>query len=70
MDRTIHNRQLFEEGARLAQLAPTQTEPPFAVTQGLVLALFVWVELSSLRSFKNPAWEPGPEPVRRAVRAR
>lgn len=45
--------QLFIKTPVLAQLAPTQTEPPFAVTQGLVLALFVWIGRSSLRAFKG-----------------
>lgn len=45
--------QLFLKTPVLAQLAPTQTEPPFALTQGLVLALFVWIGRSSLRAFKR-----------------
>ena len=34
--------QLFVHTPALAQLAPTQREAPFALTQGLMLALFVW----------------------------
>jgi len=44
--------QLFAKIPALAQLAPTQQEPPFALTQGLVLALFVWLGWASLRGFR------------------
>ena len=44
--------QLFTKTPPLAQLAPTQTEAPFAITQALVLALFVWLGGSAVRNFK------------------
>lgn len=44
--------QLFTKTPLLAQLAPTQQEAPFIVTQLLLLALFVWLGRSSLRSFR------------------
>jgi hypothetical protein len=44
--------QLFAKIPALAQLAPTQQEAPFALTQGLVLALFVWLGWASLRGFR------------------
>jgi len=44
--------QLFVKTPPLAQLAPTQQETPFAVTQGLVLALFVWLGWAALRGFR------------------
>jgi hypothetical protein len=44
--------QLFTKTPPLAQLAPTQQEAPFAVTQALVLALFVWLGWAALRSFR------------------
>jgi hypothetical protein len=44
--------QLFVKTPPLAQLAPTQQEAPFAVTQGLVLALFVWLGWAALRGFR------------------
>ena len=44
--------QLFAKTPPLAQLAPTQQEAPFAVTQALVLALFVWLGWAALRSFR------------------
>jgi hypothetical protein len=43
--------QLFAKTPALAQLAPTQQEAPFAVTQALVLALFVWLGWTALRGF-------------------
>jgi hypothetical protein len=45
--------QLFQKTPALASLAPTQQEPPFAVTQLVVLALFVWVGRAALRGFQN-----------------
>lgn len=44
--------QLFGKTPALAQLAPTQQEPPFAVTQALVLALFVWLGWAAMRGFR------------------
>jgi len=45
--------QLFVKTPPLAQLAPTQQEAPFAVTQALVLALFVRLGWSALRGFRT-----------------
>ena len=44
--------QLFAKTPALAQLAPTQQEAPFAVTQALVLALFVWIGWAAVRGFR------------------
>lgn len=44
--------QLFAKTPALAQLAPTQQEPPFTVTQGLVFALFVGLGWAALRGFR------------------
>ena len=44
--------QLFAKTPPLAQLAPTQQEAPFAVTQALVFALFVWLGWASLRGVR------------------
>ena len=41
--------QLFQKTPALAALAPTQQEPPFAVTQLLVLALFVALGRAALQ---------------------
>jgi hypothetical protein len=43
--------QLFAKTPQLAALAPTQSEPPFAVTQLLVLVLFLWLGRAALRGF-------------------
>ena len=39
--------QLFRRVPDLMELAPTQSEPPFAVAQVLVLALFVWLGVAA-----------------------
>lgn len=44
--------QLFLKTPPLAQLAPTQKEAPFAVTQALVFMLFVWLGWAALRGFR------------------
>jgi len=44
--------QIFAKTPALVQLAPTQQEAPFAVTQALVLALFVWIGWAAVRSFR------------------
>lgn len=49
--------QLFQKTPALKALAPTQTEPPFAVAQGLVFLLFVVLGVASVRSFQS---EPTP----------
>ena len=41
--------QLFRRVPALQALAPRQTEPPFAVAQLVVLALFVWFTIAALR---------------------
>ncbi len=45
--------QLFQKTPQLAALAPTQSEPPFAVTQLLLLVVFVWLGRASLRGFST-----------------
>jgi hypothetical protein len=45
--------QLFVKTPALAQLAPTQQEPPFAVTQLVVLGLFAWLGAAAVRSFRR-----------------
>jgi hypothetical protein len=42
--------QLFAKTPPLAQLAPTQREAPFAVTQALVLLMFVWIGWSAAKA--------------------
>ena len=44
--------QLFAKTPALAQLAPTQREAPFALTQTAVLALFAWLGWAAVRGFR------------------
>jgi hypothetical protein len=47
---------LLGHGHRLLNaLAPTQTEPPFAITQAIVLAVFVLITLIAVIKFLPPA---------------
>jgi len=46
--------QAFTKVGRLRMLAPTQTEPPFALTQGAVLLFFLVVAVIALRRFRPP----------------
>lgn len=48
--------QLFVKTPPLAQLAPTQSEPPFAVTQAVVLLVFVGLGWAALRGFRKPGF--------------
>jgi hypothetical protein len=51
--------QAFQKIPALSAIAPTQTEPPFAITQLVVLALFVVLAIVAAIRFR-------PEPVRSA----
>ena len=45
--------QLFQKVAALKELAPTQSEPPFAVTQFVVLAIFVLLTILAAIRFRG-----------------
>jgi len=45
--------QLFQKMPALAALAPTQSEPPFAITQLVVLASFVALGILATARFRN-----------------
>jgi hypothetical protein len=45
--------QLFRRLPALLVSAPKQNEPPFVVTQLLVLALFVWLGWAALKGFRE-----------------
>ena len=47
--------QLFKRIPVLFVAAPTQSEPPFALTQALVLALFVWLGVAAVKGFRPAA---------------
>ena len=44
--------QLFRRIPALIVAAPKQTEPPFVLTQLLVLALFAWLGVAAYRRFR------------------
>lgn len=44
--------QLFLRIPALIVAAPTQSEPPFVLTQGLVLVLFVWLGVATDKGFR------------------
>src|SRR6516164_2229147 len=45
--------QSFVKVAALNALAPTQTEPPFAITQAVVLAIFILITLIAVIKFRS-----------------
>jgi len=53
--------QLFAKVPALHALAPTQKEPPFAVSQLVVMALFIALGIAAAKRFR----EPGPVPVQK-----
>jgi hypothetical protein len=46
--------QAFQKVGRLRMLAPTQSEPPFALAQGAVLLFFLILGAFALRRFRPP----------------
>lgn len=44
--------QLFKRIPVLFVAAPTQSEPPFVLTQSLVLALFIWLGVAAVKGFR------------------
>ena len=46
--------QSFVKVSALSALAPTQTEPPFAITQAAVLAIFILITLIAIIKFRPP----------------
>lgn len=45
--------QLFAKVPAMHDLAPTQAEPPFGLTQALVLAVFVWLGRAATTGFRG-----------------
>ena len=45
--------QLFQKVPALKALAPTPKEPPFAVTQLAVLAIFAWLTVHAVKRFRG-----------------
>lgn len=46
--------QAFGKVAFLHDLAPTLSEPPFAVAQGIALAGFVWLGVKAVKKMRGP----------------
>jgi hypothetical protein len=47
--------QLFLKVPALNALAPTQSEPPFAITQGIVFVIFVALGIAAVKRFREAA---------------
>lgn len=45
--------QTFQKNPALAAIAPTQTEPPFAISQLALLIAFIVLGITALRRFRN-----------------
>ncbi len=45
--------QLFQKVPALKALAPTQKEPPFAIAQLVVLAIFAWLTVLAAKRFRG-----------------
>ena len=52
--------QSFQKLPELAVLAPTQSEPPFLIVQGALLAAFVWAGWRAVQRFHPPALAAAP----------
>jgi len=50
--------QLFLRLPALMTAAPTQKEPPFVLTQLIVMALFVWLGWAAVKAFRAEAIAP------------
>jgi hypothetical protein len=46
--------QLFHRVPALFVLAPKQMEPPFLLTELIVLGMFVWLGVAAVRGFRTP----------------
>jgi hypothetical protein len=54
--------QIFAKIPLLHATAPTQSEPPFAIAQLVVLAIFIWLGIAAARRFRPDAANyPGAE---------
>ncbi len=50
--------QAFQKVPVLKALAPTQTEPPFAIAQGVALVAFIALGVAATSRFREPAVAP------------
>lgn len=61
--------QSFQKVPTLKALAPTQSEPPFAITQGVALVGFIALTIAAVKKFRH-AQEPTPPAKSSAASAR
>jgi hypothetical protein len=61
--------QLFQKVPALRALAPTQSEPPFAIAQGLNLAFFIWLGVAASRKAKGPRFVAAVTPAVASAKA-
>jgi hypothetical protein len=47
--------QLFEKVPSLHALAPKGSEPPFFITQGIVMLIFIALGIAAVKGFREPA---------------
>lgn len=47
--------QLFQKVPALRALAPNQSEPPFGISQALLLAIFIWLGITIVKRSRGPA---------------
>jgi hypothetical protein len=55
--------QLFEKVPALHEIAPTQADPPFKITQLAVLLIFVVLTLVAAIRFRRASSQPDPSPL-------
>jgi hypothetical protein len=55
--------QLFMKVPALHAMAPKGAEPPFLITQVVVMAIFVWLSIAAVKGFRREAVQP----IRRAA---
>ena len=61
--------QLFQKVPALRALAPTQSEPPFAIAQGLNLVFFIWLGVAVTRKRNGPLPSSAAAPVEAGAKA-
>jgi len=54
LERVCSSLQSFGKVSALNALAPTQSEPPFAITQAVVLLIFILIALIAAFKFRPP----------------
>jgi hypothetical protein len=45
--------QLFAKVPALKALAPTQSEPPFAIAEGVLIVLFIWFSIRAVKGYRG-----------------